>query len=142
MRDKMIESEFKTKAQELIKLMVDTIADKEYTKLVSSIPPKSSWASFIDTEQTSENACLGFGKWLIEQLAMWEEYEDKKFAVDHFQKSCMEDIDAMDEARLEIDNRDIVCYRPTSFGEELDFWFEIEFFTEDGQIKAVFDVNI
>lgn len=41
MRDKMIESEFKTKAQELIKLMVDTIADKEYTKLVSSIPPKS-----------------------------------------------------------------------------------------------------
>ena len=51
----MIESEFKTKAQELIKLMVDTIADKEYTKLVSSIPPKSSWASFIDTEQTSEN---------------------------------------------------------------------------------------
>lgn len=68
MRDKMIESEFKTKAQELIKLMVDTIADKEYTKLVSSIPPKSSWASFIDTEQTSENACLGFGKWLVEQL--------------------------------------------------------------------------
>ena len=142
MRDKMIESEFKTKAQELIKLMVDTIADKEYTKLVSSIPPKSSWASFIDTEQTSENACLGFGKWLVEQLAMWEEYEDKKFVVDHFQKSCMEDIDAMDEARLEIDNRDIVCYRPTSFGEELDFWFEIEFYIENGQIKAVFDVNI
>lgn len=34
----MVESGFKTKAQELIKLMVDTIADKEYAKLVSSIP--------------------------------------------------------------------------------------------------------
>ena len=139
MRDKMIESEFKTKAQELIKLMVDTIADKEYTKLVSSIPPKSSWASFIDTEQTSENACLGFGKWLVEQLAMWEEDEGKKFVVDHFERSCMENIH---EERLEIDKRDIVSYKPTSFGEQLDFWFEIEFFIENGQIKAVFDVNI
>lgn len=139
MRDKMIESEFKTKAQELIKLMVDTIADKEYTKLVSSIPPKSSWASFIDTEQTSENACLGFGKWLVEQLAMWEEDEGKKFVVDHFERSCMENIH---EERLEIDKRDIVSYNPTSFGEQLDFWFEIEFFIENGQIKAVFDVNI
>ena len=138
----MVESGFKTKAQELIKLMVDTIADKEYAKLASSIPPKLSWAAFIDAEPTSENACLGFGKWLVEQLAMWEEYEDKEFVVDHFQKSCMEDIDDTDEARLETDNSDVVCYRPMSFGEELDFWFEIEFFTEDGQIKAVFDVNI
>ena len=138
----MVESGFKTKAQELIKLMVDTIADKEYEKLVSNIPPKLSWAAFIDAEPTSENACLGFGKWLVEQLAMWEEYEDKEFVVDHFQKSCMEDIDDTDEARLETDNSDVVCYRPKSFGEELDFWFEIEFFTEDGQIKAVFDVNI
>ena len=44
----MAKAEFKSKAEELIKLMVDTIADKEYTKLVSSIPPKLSWASYID----------------------------------------------------------------------------------------------
>ena len=133
---------FKTKAQELIKLMVDTIADKEYTKLVSSIPPKLSWASYIKAEPSPENACLGFGKWLVEQLAMWEEYEDKEFVVDHFQKSCMDEIDETDETRLETNNRDILCYNPTSFGEGLDFWFEIEFFIENGQIKAVFDVNI
>lgn len=135
----MVESGFKTKAQELIKLMVDTIADKEYAKLVSGIPPKLSWASYIDAEQTVENACLGFGKWLVEQLAMWEEDEGKKFVVDHFERSCMENIH---EERLEIDKRDIVSYKPTSFGEQLDFWFEIEFFIENGQIKAVFDVNI
>ena len=133
---------FKTKAQELIELMVDTIADKEYANLVSGIPPKLSWASYIKAEPSSENACLGFGKWLVEQLAMWEEYEDKEFVVDHFQKSCMDEIDETDETRLETNNRDILCYNPTSFGEGLDFWFEIEFFMENGQIKAVFDVNL
>ena len=125
--------------EELIQLMVDTIANKEYAKLVSSIPPKLSWASYIDAEPTAENACLGFGTWLDEQLAMWEEDEDKKFVVDPFKKSCMEDIH---EARLEKERRDMVCYNPTSFGEPLDFWFEIEFFIEDGRLKAEFDVNI
>ena len=125
--------------EELIQLMVDTIANKEYAKLVSSIPPKLSWASFIDAEPTAENACLGFGQWLDEQLAMWEEDEDKKFVVDPFKKSCMEDIH---EARLEKERRDMVCYNPTSFGEPLDFWFEIELFMEDGRLKAEFDVNI
>ena len=137
-----MKSGFKTKVQELIKAMVDTIADKEYEKLVLSIPPKLSWASFIDAEQTTENACLGFGKWLVGQLAMWEEDEDKKFAVDRFRKNCMKEIGDKDETKLENGNKFTVRYRPTSFGEELDFWFEIEFFTEDGQIKAVFDVNI
>ncbi len=135
----MSKSEFKTKAQELIKLMVDTIADKEYAKLVSGIPPKLSWSSYIDAEPTFENACSGFGQWLYEQLAMWEEEEDKKFVVDHFKKSCLEDID---ESWLETNKRVMVTYRPTSFGEQLDFWFEIEFFIENGQIAAVFDVNI
>lgn len=133
----MANLEFQT--EELIQLMVDTIADKEYAKLVSSIPPKLSWASFIDAEPTAENACLGFGQWLDEQLAMWEEDEDKKFVVDPFKKSCMEDIH---EARLEKERRDMVCYNPTSFGEPLDFWFEIELFMEDGRLKAEFDVNI
>jgi len=135
----MAELDFRTKVEELVKLMVDAIADKDYTKLVSSIPPKLSWASFIDAEPTSENACLGFGKWLAEQLAMWEEDYDKDFVVDHFNKSCMEDID---ESRLETNNRTMVTYSPTSFGESLDFWFEIEFFIENGQVTAVFDVNI
>ena len=51
---------------------------------------------------------------MVEQLAMWEEDEGKKFVVDHFGRSCMENIH---EERLEIDKRDIVSYNPTSFGE-------------------------
>ncbi len=97
---------------------------------------------FINKEPTPENACLGFGKWLVEQLALWEEDEGKKFIVDHFQKFCMTDIDDADEARLETNNWDMVCYNPTSFGEQLDFWLEIEFVIENGQLKAVFDINI
>lgn len=131
--------EFKEKAEKLIELMIDTIADKKYAKLVYSIPPKLSWASYINAEETIENACLGFGKWLNEQLAIWEEDEEKKFVVDHFEKSCMEDID---EERIEIYKRDMISYNPTSFGNQLDFWFEIEFFIKNGQIKAIFDVNI
>lgn len=135
----MEKSEFKTKIEELVQLMVNAIADKEYAKLVSSIPPKLSWASYIDAEQTLENACLGFEKWLVEQLALWEEDYDKKFVVDHFEKSSMEDIH---KERLEAYKKVMVSYNPTSFGEPLDFWFEIEFFIENGQIKAVFDINI
>lgn len=131
--------EFKEKAETLIELMIDTIADKKYAKLVYSIPPKLSWASYINAEETIENACLGFGKWLNEQLAIWEEDEEKKFVVDHFEKSCMEDID---EERIEIYKRDMISYNPTSFGNQLDFWFEIEFFIKNEQIKAIFDVNI
>ena len=132
----MTEQQFKVKAAELIKLMIDTIAEKDYIKLVSVIPPKSSWASFNDAETTTENACLGFGKWLDEQLAIWEEYEDKKFVVDDFNEDCL------DEIELENDNTAFVTYRPTSFGEELDCWFEIEFEVKGEEITSMFDVNI
>lgn len=132
----MTEQEFKAKATKLIALMVDTIADKEYTKLVSIIPPKPSWASFHDAEPTPENNCLGFGEWLTGQLAMWEEDEDKKFVVDHFNESCLGKIE------LQNDNTSFVTYRPTSFEEELDFWFEIEFEVKGEQIIAIFDVNM
>lgn len=131
----MTEQEFKARATGLIKLMVDTIADKEYTKLASAIPVKPSWASYIDAEPTPENDSLGFGQWLDEQLAMWEEDYDKKFVVDHFNESCLSDI------KLRNDNTSFVTYRPTSLGEKLDFWFEIDFKVENEQIIAVFDVN-
>lgn len=130
---------FKFRTEQLIELMINTIADKEYVKLMYSIPPQLSWASYIDAEETIDNACLGFGKWLDEQLATWEEDEDKKFVVDHFEKSCIEDID---EDEFINNQKFIVTYNPTSFGEQLDIWFEVEFFLDNGEIKALFDVNI
>lgn len=135
----MTQDEFKIKATELIRLMIDAIAEKEYTKLVSTIPPELSWATFDNAETTPENACLGFGKWLDMQLAMWEEDHKgkKKYVVDHFNKSCF-----MEEVKLNsLPLATIITYRPTSFGEELEFWFEIEFEVSDKTMSATFNVN-
>lgn len=132
----MTEQELKAKSIELIQQMVNTISNKEYTALAAAIAPKLSWADFIDAEPTLENACLGFGQWLDGQLALWEEDYGKKFVVDNFNESCL------DEIALKEDNTSFVTYSPTSLGEELDFWFEIELEAKDGQIAASFDVNI
>lgn len=43
---------------------------------------------------------------------------------------------------IENDNTSFASYRPTSFGEELDLWFEIDFEVKDEQITAIFDVNM
>ena len=53
-RKKMTQDEFKIKATELIRLMIDAIAEKEYTKLVSTIPPELSWATFDNAEPTAK----------------------------------------------------------------------------------------
>ncbi len=133
----MTQQEFTTKATELIKEMINAIADKDFPRLVTSIPPKTTWAKYIDAEETAENACVGFGKWLGEQLALWEEDNEQKYVVDHFTPECLDGIDELHKGGISINT-----YNPTSFGEQLDFWFEIEFHVENEQITAVFDINI
>ena len=128
----MTKQEFIVKATKLVKQIVDAIADKEYAKMASFAQIDSSW---VEPEQTQEEAFLAFGEWLDEQLDMWEEDEQRKFVVDHFSESCLEDI------KLE-NNRSFVTYNPTNSGEELDFWFEIIFEIEnDEQIIATFRIN-
>lgn len=133
----MTQHEFTTKATEMIKDMVNTIADKDFPRLDASIPPKTTWAKYIDAEETVENACIGFGKWLGEQLAMWEEDNGQKYVVDHFTLECLDEIEEPCNGEVSINT-----YNPTSFGEQLDFWFEIEFYVTNEQITVVFDINI
>lgn len=129
----MTEQEFIVKATELVKQIVDTIADKEYAKLASFVQIDSSW---MESGQTQEAAFLAFGEWLDEQLAMWEEDEERKFVIDHFNEDCLEDIELEDD-------KSFVTYNPTNSGEELDLWFEIDFKIENSeQIMATFNVNI
>lgn len=129
----MTEQEFSIRVTELVKQIVDAIADKEYAKLASFAQIASSW---IELGQTQEEAFLALGEWLDEQLAMWEEDEEREFVVDHFSESCLEDIE------LE-GNKSFVTYNPTNSGEALDLWFEIilEIGNND-QIAATFNVNI
>lgn len=120
-------------ADKLVKQIVDAIADKEYAKLIATAQIDVSW---VEPEQTQEEAILAFGEWLDEQLAMWEEDEEKTFAIEHFNESCLEIIE-LEECKL------LATYHPTSLGEKLDLWFEIIFEMEDsGQIFATFNVNI
>lgn len=129
----MTEQEFITRATELVKQIVDAIADKEYAKLASFSQIDSSW---IKPGQTQEEAFLAFGEWLDGQLAMWEEDEEREFVVDHFNKSCLDDIE------LE-GNSSFVTYNPTNSGEELDFWFEISLeIGNNDQMVATLNVNI
>lgn len=129
----MTEQEFKTKATELVKSIVNNIADKKYDELAAVAQIHSSW---VESGQTQEQAFLEFGKWLDEQLAMWAEDEEKEFVVDRFDEACLDDIE------LEEDNTSFTTYNPTNSGEELDFWFEIDFKVEEnGQITATFNVN-
>lgn len=129
----MTEQEFITRAAELSKSIVNNIADKKYAGLASVAQIHSSW---VKSGQTQEQAFSEFGAWLDEQLSMWEEDEERRFVVDGFDESCLGDIE------LEDDNTSFTTYNPTSFGEELDIWFEIKFcLDENGQITATFNVN-
>lgn len=129
----MTEQEFKTRATELVKSIVNNIADKKYDELAAVAEINSSW---IKEGQTKEQAFLEFGKWLDEQLAMWAEDEEREFVIDRFDEACLDDIE------LEEDNTSFTTYNPTNSGEELDFWFEIDFKVEEnGQITATFNVN-
>ena len=60
----MTEQEFIVKITELIKQIINIIADRKYIELASLVQIDLSWSSWLDLEETPENACLGFGKWL------------------------------------------------------------------------------
>ena len=129
----MTEQEFIVKATDLVKQIVDCIAEKEYVKLASFLKIESSW---IEPGETQEDGFRTFGEWLDEQLAMWEEDEEREFVVDHFDEKCLEEIEL-------VDNKSFVTYNPTNSGEELDLWFEIDFeIDKDEQITATLNVNI
>ena len=129
----MTEQEFVVKATELIKQIVDAIADKEYAKIAAFAQIDSSW---IDPGKTQEDGFLEFGEWFNEQLVMWEEYENRSFVVDHFNESCLGKIEMEKDQTL-------VTYDPTNSGEALDCWFEIRLEVDDNeQMLATFNVNI
>ncbi len=129
----MTEREFKSKATELVKVIINNIADKKYAELAAAAQIHSSW---VEAGQTQEQAFSEFGKWLDEQLAMWAEDEEKEFVIDRFDEACLGDIE------LEEDNTSFTTYNPTNSGEELDLWFEIAFKVEEnGEITAALNVN-
>lgn len=128
----MTKQELKPKAAELVKRIINTIADREYAKLASFAQAAPSW---VEEGQTQEDGFLKFGEWLDDQLAVWEEYEEKTFVVDHFDETCLKDIKPENDGFF-------TTYWPTNSGEPLPFWFEIDFYVDkNDQISVSFNVN-
>ena len=115
--------------------IINCIAQSEYDKLASITKIESSWC---DENKSQESGIKAFEEWITEQLALWSEDEGKEFVVDKFDENCLDlDIEEVKNERI------FVTYSPTSYGEELDFWFEIKMYLdEENTLISEFNVNI
>ena len=123
----------KIKAKNRVKAIVNYIAQGKFDELASITLIESSWCG---DDGTQEQGIKDFGTWLTEQLALWAEDEGKEFVVDEFDKKSLDNLD-IEDGLIWAD------YSPTSHGEPLDFWFEIQMhIDEKGKLISEFNVNI
>ena len=117
------------KVKETVKQLIDSIAAGEYDKIPDNVDIHDSWYS---GGMSREDALAEFKDWLDGQLELWSGEYGTEFALDPF-----------NEESLDCEDLDLVEYNPTSKGERLDFWFEIDVRNrEDGEPLIVFNVNI
>ena len=114
-----------------VKMIVDLISKKEFEKLHQYAYINKSWRS---NGETNEEGFKKFGKWITGQLDMWAEDEGNDFVVDAFEEDNLE----IDELPNGIYN---CSFQPTSYGGELDFWFEFKISIAELE-KTEFNVNM
>lgn len=129
----MTQEEFKATAKKKIEKLINFISQGKYDKISSVAQIDDSWCT---ENKNQEEGIYAFKEWLIEQLALWSEDYEKEFVVDAF-----------DESKLKLDDlkngHSISEYSPTSHGEELDFWFELNMHTDDADdLILTFNINI
>lgn len=128
----MTKMKLKSMAKDRVKQIVNLISQKRFAELADITLIDESWCG---ENGTQADGMREFGQWLTEQLALWAEDEGKEFVVDEYDKSRLDHLDIEDEGIW-------ADYSPTSFGEPLDFWFEIPMRVEDGKLISEFNVNI
>ncbi len=129
----MTQDNFEVLAVEKVKAIVDCISAKKYDELSAITLIEDSWCG--DGGQ-QEDAVKNFAEWLEGQLDLWAEDEGKEFVVDPFKRENLE-LDDLNEGFS------FLTYSPTSFGEQLDFWLEIEFhLDDDDNLTSMLNVNI
>lgn len=118
-------------AYKIIENVVNCLAEKNYEILSSLITIDESWA-----DEGADNAAECFAEWLEGQLEMWTEDYEKEIIIDSYDENQV-------NSRPFSNGKAFYEYNPTSNGESLDFWFEIQFNEdEEGNLSAVFNVNI
>ncbi len=129
----MTTQQLEIKATENIKNIINCISFDEYEKLILFTAIEGSW---LEDEESQEDGLKIFEEWLKGQLEMWAEDEEKEFVIDKFDKNNLS-FDSLS------DNEASATYKPTSYGEELDFWFEFFFSVNDNdELTSIFSVNI
>ena len=124
---------FEKKAIELIKEIVELIAEKKFTEMSEKVLINESWCGNSGTQADGIDK---FKKWITGQLAMWEEDEGVPFRVDSFS------IDKLNLGELSNGVSNSI-YQPTSYGEDLDFWFEFVILERhDNNLQIEFNVNM
>ena len=125
----MDQEALRIKVTEAVKQLMDSISAGEFDKIPSNVDIDESWYS---GGMTREDALAEFKDWLDGQLDLWREEYGTDFVIDAFR-----------EESLAAEDLDLVEYNPTSNGERLDFWFEIDVRNrEDETPLIVFNVNI
>lgn len=129
----MTEQQFKIEATENVKQIINYISKNEYENLLNITSIHESWC---DEGEGQADGLANFVEWLEGQLELWKEDYEKEFVIDAFEE---EQLDIMHFEG----QRGFANYEPQSFGEPLEFWFEIEFMMdENDKLTSQFHVNV
>lgn len=117
------------KVKETVKQLIDCICAGDYGNIPDNVDIHESWYS---GGMSREEAFAEFKDWFDGQLELWSEEYGTEFVLDPFS-----------EDSLDCDDLDLIEYNPTSKGERLDLWFEIDVRNrEEDEPLIVFNVNV
>ncbi len=128
----MTQLEFENKAKSIVRDLINYIAQDEYHKIASIVMIDPSWC--LENE-TQADGIRSFEEWLKGQLQLWSDDYGKEYIIDPFNEKnlCLSNLE---------NNRSFSEYNPTSHGEELDFWFELDMHVdENDELVMCFNIN-
>lgn len=130
----MTQMEFQTKAKDKIKDLINYISQDRYSYISSVAKIDSSWCS---ENETQEDAIRVFEEWIKGQLQMWADYNNREFVIDFYDEKQLNLRNIEDEVNTLVGE-----YTPTSHGEELEFWFELDLYKdENDNVILYFNIN-
>ncbi len=129
----MTQIEFETKAKSLVRTLINYISCNEFSEIAKVAKIDSSWCS---DGKTQEEGIKSFEEWIKGQLQLWAEDYGKDYVIDSYNENKF-------NLGILKNNRSFSEYTPTSYGEDLDFWFELDIkVNEDNNLSLCFNVNI